>query len=246
MRRRRGLTQSDIRAIGALVSVAIAVVVLAAIGVYLLVAAAAVVVGWLIKVGAAAYARHQAERDRMVQVQESAPAYVPFAQADGTRDELLRIAPSAFDRWIRQFPFAPGDTKPLIREIAYREHRFARLTSEYEARRIVHRFGPCSGRHPAGAVRGRISEFDAWSISDDDLRARTIRAEACGECSGRGRSTCVACSGHGRSTCRACEGAGKAYGYAKNNAYRLLNCKACRGRGSLDCACVVGRVSCRT
>jgi hypothetical protein len=228
-----------------LISVAIGVVVLAAIGLYLLVAAAVVVIGWLVKVAMAAYARHQAERDRMVSVLESEPAYIPFAQAGGTADELLSIAPRAFDEWIRQFPFAPAETQPLIRAIAYREHRFARLTSEYEARRIVHRTGRCSGRHPAGALRG-TTDFDAWSISDEDLRARTIRAEACGHCSGSGRITCVACSGSGRSRCAACNGAGKAYGYAKNNAYRLLNCKACRGRGSLDCSCVAGRVACRT
>ena len=246
MGRRRGLTQSDIRAIAALISVAVGVAVLAAIGLYLLVVAAVFVLGWLVKVAMAAYARHRAESDRIARVRESAPTFAPFAQAHDSADELLRTAPGAFHDWIRQFPFSPVETQPLIREIAYREHRFARLTTDYEARRIVHRSGRCSGRHASGAVRDRTNDFDAWSISDDELRARTIRAEACGDCSGSGRITCVACSGYGRLTCGGCNGAGKAYGYAKNNSYRLMNCKACRGRGSLDCACVGGHVSCRS
>jgi len=248
MGRRRGLTQADIRAIAALISVAVGVVVLAAIGVYLLVVAAVIVVGWLVKLAMAAYARHRAESHRMARVRESAPAYIPFAPigANDTADELLLNGPSAFHDWIRGFPFAPVETQQLIRDVAYREQRFARLTTEYEARKIVHRSGRCSGRHTFGAVRHRTNDFDAWSISDDDLRVRTIRAEACADCSGSGRITCVACSGYGRSTCGGCNGAGKAYGYAKNNSYRLMNCKACRGRGSLDCSCVAGRVSCRT
>lgn len=248
MGRRRGLTQSDIRAIGALISVAVGIVVLAAIGAYLLVVAAAVAFGWLVKVSMAAYGRHREERERMARVRESAPAYIPFAPIGAltTADQFLSLAPSAFHDWIRRFPFAPIKTQQLIQELAYREHRFARLTAEYETRRIVHRFGRCSGKYTAGAVMERRNEFDAWGISDDDLRTRTIRAEACGECSGSGRITCVACSGSGRLTCGGCNGAGKAYGYAKNNSYRLMNCKACRGRGSLDCSCVAGRVSCRT
>lgn len=56
MGRRRGLTQSDIRAIGALISVAVGVLVLAAIGLYLLVVAAAIAIGWLAKLAVTAYA----------------------------------------------------------------------------------------------------------------------------------------------------------------------------------------------
>ena len=183
----------------------------------------------------------------MARVRESAPAYISFAPVDapGTADELVRTASNAFHDWVQQFPFVPAETQQLIRKIAYREHRFARLTTEYEARRIVHRSERCSGKHPSGAMRDRDKEVDAWSIADEDLRARTIRTEACGDCNGSGRITCIACSGYGRLTCGACNGAGKAYGYAKNNSYRLMNCKACRGRGSLDCSCAAGRVSCR-
>lgn len=246
MGRRGRFTQADARAVVALFILAVAMMVLAAVGLYLLIAAAVVAAGWLLKRGIEAYERHRAERERVERVRQASPAFASFATDGGvaTSGALLDAAPGAFNAWIGTFPFAPSDARPLIRDVSYREHRFARASTAYETRVVVERSGRCSGMHDR-QVRCRPGDFDAWSIGDDELRRRSVHMAACDDCSGAGRRTCSTCSGNGRTPCGACNGAGKAYGYAKNNSYRLLNCKACRGSGSHDCTCVAGRVVCR-
>src|SRR3954447_5441281 len=120
------------------------------------------------------------------------------------------------------------------------------LDTEIDGRRVVWKAVPAAARARVTAAALAIGDVDAWSIDPAVLRQRSDHIAVCSTCAGEKKLRCSACTG-GKTRCAACNGQRKAYGYASNGAYRLLNCTACRGKGEIDCAhCRRGVAVCTT
>jgi hypothetical protein len=237
---------------GAALGVVLALVGLAALGAYSLIVGAVLFVAWLVRV---ATKRHPSAP---TQAQDTAPR-----APDGERDhhaqlievdssafahhESLRAAAGAvFDTWLAHVPSAPRNGADLIREVGVRWQSVGRLTSSVRARRFAWRGTPFSGRQPTGGPPLDPATLDPWN-PPHDLKTASHYFATCWTCHGDGRVACSGCGGSARQPCRSCDGSGKYLGTAANGARRLLNCKECRGKGTITCAaCTRGRVDCGT
>jgi len=162
----------------------------------------------------------------------------PASDDDAVRD--------AFVRWASLQSAAPRDPAALIEDVQI-EHGYAGLLdAEIDGRRVVWKSVPAASRARVTAAAMDIGDIDAWSIDPPSLRRRSDHIAICNTCAGEKKLRCAACGG-GKTRCGACNGQRKAYGYASNGAYRLLNCTLCRGKGEIDCAhCRRGIAVCST
>src|SRR5262249_9586417 len=113
-----------------------------------------------------------------------------------------------------------------------------------EKRELVWQTASAAQRASLAPAAIEPAAFDAWA-PPPDLAHISKHNVACGECHGSGRAQCAKCDGSSRVACVDCDGSGKYYGVAANGARRLLNCKGCRGKGSVTChACTRGLVVC--
>lgn len=225
-----------------------AILAIAAVGVYLLAIAAVGFVGWLVRV--ATKKTPAAEVPPAPQPPPPRSLYsvvVPVeAAAFETRDSAQLAARRCFGAWAAQLPKAPRDPRDAVVDVRVRMKMIGRLVTVLDGRRVVWRAQPKAGR--AVVTRAPVSpeQFDPWN-PPADLRSRSYYVASCWTCGGDGKVSCVACAGAGRQTCRACDGACKTYGYTSNGQRRLLNCKECRGKGSVVCdGCRRGNVECST
>lgn len=241
-------------AFGILFLVAFAGWVLSQIWLYMVIGAAAVLVGWLAVIVTRTI---QASPPRPRLVPATAPRLAP-APAD-RYGELLQIDPSVFDdpvlaegvalnvfrAWTRQLAMPPSDPTGLVRSLNLRVHHAGRLASEIVERQIVWREGPCHQSSPATSPPISIDRVEPWSTTPDELRNTSRHVAKCAPCDGRGTVACPTCDGKGQVPCSNCHGAGKAYGYAKNGSRRLLKCRTCEGKLTLTCSdCTSGKVEC--
>lgn len=158
-------------------------------------------------------------------------------------DEAVR---DAFVRWASVQAAAPSHAEALIEDVQIAHDYAGLLDSEIDGRRVVWKALPAAARARVTAVAMAIGDVDTWSIDPAALRRRSDHIAVCSTCAGEKKLRCTACSG-GKTRCGACNGQRKAYGYASNGAYRLLNCTACRGKGEIDCAhCRRGIAVCKT
>lgn len=230
-------------------------IAIAALGVYLVVAGAIALVGWLAAVAARRAAR--APAPRLVDVAAAAPSeaappanpyHVVLPIEPGAFDEPRRLeeaATSVFRAWASQLPKAPNDPAGALHGLSLRRRLIGRLTTRLDGRRFAWRAAPYAGRERmVGGAPLDPARLDPYA-PPDDLRWRSRHLELCRRCGGDGRIECAACGGASRVTCAACAGAGKVHGVTANGARRLLNCKTCKGKSTLRCdACAKGQVDC--
>ncbi|MDB4963451.1 MAG: hypothetical protein JWP01_3450, partial [Myxococcales bacterium] len=225
------------------------VFVIAAIGVYLLAIAAVALVGWLVRLATkrAPVLAGEPERAAPLPVHAEYHSIIPVEPASFANPEDLRTAARhVFNAWVATFPSAPGDASDLVRAVTSQPRLIGRLTTELEGRRFVWRASPKTGRAALGGPPLDPNRLDPWN-PPDQLRARSTYFASCWTCGGDGKVSCVPCGGAGRRTCSSCSGSGKYYGVTANGAQRMLNCKECRGKGSVSCqACTRGAVECST
>lgn len=159
-------------------------------------------------------------------------------------DEAVR---DAFARWASVQAAAPSHAERLIEDVQIAHDYAGLLDSEIDGRRVMWKAVPAAARARVTAAALAIGDVDAWSIDPAALRQRSDHIAVCGTCAGEKKLRCTACSGGGKTRCAVCNGQRKAYGYASNGAYRLLNCTACRGKGEIDCLhCRRGIAVCTT
>jgi hypothetical protein len=217
-----------------------------AVGVYLIVLAAAVFAAWLLRVAIR-------RRPDIIGAGPLPPPGAPYRSvvhvdpavfADDTAAKM--VAKRAFESWVRDLPRAPSHAIDLVRSIDLQSRHVARLTTELEGRRVVECCEPISSREVPHASRYSRNAIDPWNPPDDLPRASRFIA-TCWTCGATGRITCTSCDGTARRPCASCDGAGRYYGQAANGARRMLNCKSCRGKGNVACAdCSRGKVPCTT
>lgn len=242
--------------LGAVFVIGLAVWVLSQIWAYLLISGAVILLGWI---GWAAVRTLQplASTPRLVAVETPRLAPAPHEQYS----VLTPMDPKVFDNpplaeaaalkvfsvWAQALPMAPAELSGVVRSLELRVRRIGRLVTEVGKRRAAWREVSHTGSDQASAPTVTIETIDPWSKSPEELRRNSFHVSSCSRCAGVGQSTCGNCNGTSSARCSACSGAGKAYGYAANGSYRLLNCKMCRGKGNLKCtSCVKGKVTCST
>jgi hypothetical protein len=166
-----------------------------------------------------------------------------MAPTPANDEEAVR---DAFVRWASVQAAAPSHAEELIEDVQIAHEYAGLLEAEIDGRRVVWKAVPGAARARVTAVALAIGDVNAWSIDPAALRQRSDHIAVCSTCAGEKKLRCTACSG-GKTRCAACNGQRKAYGYASNGAYRLLNCTACRGKGEIDCAyCRRGVAVCAT
>src|SRR4051812_9044144 len=166
-----------------------------------------------------------------------------MAPTPANDEEAVR---DAFVRWASVQAAAPAHAEALIEDVQIAHEYAGLLDAEIDGRRVVWKAVPAAARARVTAAAMAIGDVDAWSIDPAVLRQRSDHIGVCSTCAGEKKLRCTACSG-GKTRCAACNGQRKAYGYASNGAYRLLNCTACRGKGEIDCAhCRRGVAVCTT
>jgi hypothetical protein len=236
-----------------LVIILLAGFAIAALGIYLIVIGAVAIFGWLVAVAARSKRATPAQLTVATDLVATAPPPNQLYHVVHPVDprvfdhgaELESTAKSVFAKWARQLPKAPRDPSTVIQRLALRRRVIGRLTTRLDGRRFVWRSAPYRGRERF--VGGRpldTSSLDAYN-PPPDLRSRSSYLSLCQRCGGDGRIECTSCGGAGRVSCASCEGEGKVYGFAKNGARRLLNCKDCKGKATLLCGgCSKGQVEC--
>ncbi|HEV7486733.1 MAG TPA: hypothetical protein VGQ65_13740 [Thermoanaerobaculia bacterium] len=166
-----------------------------------------------------------------------------MAPTPANDEEAVR---DAFVRWASVQAAAPAHAEGLIENVQIAHEYAGQLDSEIDGRRVVWKAVPAAARARVTAAALAIGDVDAWNIDPAALRQRSDHVAICSACAGEKKLRCTACSG-GKTRCAACNGQRKAYGYASNGAYRLLNCTACRGKGEIDCGhCRRGIAVCTT
>lgn len=241
----RARTRSPRYDLGA-IGLVIIVIAIATAGVYLMALAAAAFVAWLVRVAT------QHRPDLVVEQPPRliAAPYTPVLHVDPAVfvDDAgaKATAKRAFESWVSRLPRAPGRSLDLVRSVDIRTRFVARLTTEIEGRRVVECCEPTSSREPPRAPPCTRQAIDPWNPPDDLARASRFIV-MCWTCSATGRLTCSSCHGTARQACASCEGTGKYYGQTANGAHRVLNCKTCRGKGSVTCkGCTRGKIDCAT
>lgn len=242
--------------LGALILIGIIGWVLSLVWMYLVIGGAIALVGW-IGWTATKTLRTTSESPRLAEVQAPRMApppedyYRPIIPVDAkvfgdpslTEEAALRT----FAAWTQFLPMAPADPSDLIRSLELRVKHIGRLVTEVAERRVAWREVPHSGSSRPTKPKVAAENLDPWSLSPEALRSASYHISSCGPCTGAGKIACPDCSGTTRAACSSCNGEGKAYGYAANGAYRLLNCKSCRGKGNVKCtACTKGKIICPT
>ncbi len=158
-------------------------------------------------------------------------------------DEAVR---DAFARWASDRAAAPPDAAALIEDVEIAHEYAGLLDTEIDGRRVVWKAVSAAARARVTPSEIAIGDVDPWRIDPASLRQSSDHIAVCSTCGGEKKVRCLACSG-GKTRCGACNGQRKAYGYASNGAYRLLNCTACRGKGEIECAhCRRGVAVCTT
>lgn len=154
-------------------------------------------------------------------------------------------AAAAFSEWASRQRGAPAHPAALVRAIEPSDEYLGYLSTEIHGRRAVWREVPASSRLRVSPPSLSLDGVDAWSANAASVRERSDHVAICGECDGAKSVTCFTCNGHAKIVCRDCHGKRKAYGYASNGSYRLMNCTGCRGRGEVDCPhCHRGLATC--
>jgi hypothetical protein len=242
--RRRRSTRHD----GAAAVLVLGIIVVAAFGVYLLIAAAVAFTVWLVAVATTKTAASEHE----------AGVVIPSAPPSTEYQALMAVEPSTFDdplrarsaahavlgAWLQQIPKAPKQSADLVRGVEIRYRLIGRLTTDLDGRRYVWCTAPIGGRQKIGSAPLQIDALDPWN-PPPNLKATSRYVASCWSCDGGGRTPCMRCSGAARVTCTSCAGSGKYYGTTASGAQRVLNCKSCKGRGSVVCGmCVRGHVDC--
>jgi hypothetical protein len=162
---------------------------------------------------------------------------------DPTQAEVAALA--AYNAWARQLPKGPKHAADTVRALNLRTRMVGRLVSDCVGRRVVWRSEPAPAGKRVGTTPIAPESVDPWTADAARLRADSRHIARCGECKGAGKLSCADCQSNGRLACSDCDGAGKVEGQTSAGQPRLLNCKACRGRGTVTCpACVRGRVVC--
>lgn len=153
----------------------------------------------------------------------------------------------AFVRWVAGQTAVPRAPASLIEHVELSHDYAGLLDTEVAGRRVVWRWLPAAARTRPTTAALAQADVDCWTIEPASLRQRSVHIAVCHGCAGEKKHRCGACAGGGKVICGACNSQRKAYGYAANGAYRLLNCTVCRGRGEVDCAqCRRGIAVCST
>jgi hypothetical protein len=251
-RQRRRRASGGDAALGIVVVVGVAI---AAFGIYLLVAGAVALIGWLVAVAAKRETPHMAPQ--FVPASPPSGAPVPEQQyhvvlpvspnAFSDARSLEDAASAVFAAWARQLPKAPADPRGALRQFALRKRLIGRLTTKLDGRRFGWQTAAYGGRDRV-LSSGRIdpSTLDPYN-PPYDLRARSSYLSLCRGCGGDGRVSCTTCGGAAKVPCVGCEGVGKKMGITANGARRMLNCKTCKGKASVACqSCRKGQLDCVT
>ncbi|HEY6039391.1 MAG TPA: hypothetical protein VIV58_34155 [Kofleriaceae bacterium] len=235
---------------GSALLLVLGVFVVAAVGVYLLAAAALVFIAWLIHVATKKASAPLPDPQTTIAPAPAEAEYQVVAPVDpsvfGDPEQVRGSAGVVFDAWLAHLPKAPRHGADLVRGIEVRRRLLGRMTTKLEGRRFAWRATPITGRQTIGSPPLDPSRLDPWN-PPPDLKTSSRYVATCWTCRGEGRVECAACTGAGRTQCTSCSGAGKYYGTAANGAQRLLNCKTCKGKGDVVCAaCTRGAVECPT
>lgn len=167
----------------------------------------------------------------------------PMPPADA--EALQKVAVQAFVEWTRRLPVSPPNPQEFIRSVEPKARGAARIYSTITERRVVWKEGPTHGSPPVTGLRRQASSVDLWAETSESLRNSSLSVLACSPCGGVGSTPCPKCKGRGNVQCWNCRGTRKAYGYAKNNSRRLMNCRQCDASGRVSCSgCNSGSVSC--
>jgi hypothetical protein len=142
---------------------------------------------------------------------------------------------AAFVAWAARQAGAPHDVESLIEGIEESEEHIGLLATDIQGRQIVSKEVPIGGRARVTVPAVSRESIDPWDAEPKLLRERSEHVAICAACAGEGKMACARCAGRGKLLCGGCDGRRKAYGYAANGSYRLLKCKACNGKGEVDC-----------
>jgi len=195
-------------------------------------------------VSSAAMDRHELQQFERAAAPTIAPASVEELSDPERR---LSLARRAFEAWVSRLPGAPADAGECVHSADLSMERTAMLTIAIEGRRLVWRSRPYGARSLPSHPARTFQQKDAWSEDASDIADMTRHSISCNSCFGGGKQDCDLCRATGRVTCGGCSGAGKAYSYAANGSYRLMNCKICHGKGWVGCGgCVRGVRTCDT
>lgn len=247
-RRRRRASSGD----AVVVILVVAALAVAAIGVYLLIAGAVALLGWLATVTLKAGRNHQTPR--LAEATSATTAAPPTQQFQALvpvdpmvfadRAALEAAASVTFAAWVRRLPSAPADPTDTVRSLHLHRHLIGRLTTRLDGRRFGWKSAPYRGRDRMLGTAIALDGLDPHH-PPNDLRIRSSHLTLCKSCGGDGRLTCESCAGAARVTCNACHGEGKVMGVTANGAHRKLNCKTCKGKASFIChACNKGQIDC--
>jgi hypothetical protein len=145
--------------------------------------------------------------------------------------------------WAKGVFGAPRDFGRLVTSVQDRDEVIDRIFSLIVRRDVFEQRAPWTdGYAYSGNVDPRT--VDPFAITLEALRSASQRLDICVGCSGAGQTACGQCSGTARARCGFCGGSGTTLKQYKKSS-RLINCKVCRGGGTLVCtACAQGRVTC--
>lgn len=240
--------------LGAVLVAGFVVWILSVIWVYLLTAAVVALIGWAAW-AVARLPRSTTDRPQLVTVHAPRLAAPP----EDYHRPILPVDPSVFSdpqkaetaalqiftEWTRGVPMAPADPTDVVRSLEMRIRLIGRLATEVAERKVAWREVALSTSAKVTRPKVPPEALDPWGRSAEALKADSLHVAPCSRCGGDEKIPCTTCSGSTRAPCAACSGAGKSYGYTANGAHRLLNCKACRGKGSLKCSdCAKGKMPC--
>jgi len=145
------------------------------------------------------------------------------------------VAGDAFVQWASPQHGAPREVRSLVEHVDVTHDHVGLIETDLQGRRVAWKSVPAGGKAPITVPATAAAGVDPWTVDPVSLRVGSDHVAVCDACGGAGKLRCASCASTGKQSCGACGGQRKAYGYAANGAWRLLNCQACRGKGAIDC-----------
>ena len=152
------------------------------------------------------------------------------------KDESFRefVLRKRFDEWIQTYHPKLGSLAHRIKSTEEAYIFFAELSipkTENSFRTIEQP----TDRPKKGAV-SNCSGLDPNDYYEPGaLKTKTICTLACRDCNETGVKECVACAGNKKNKCPSCNGQLKYHQLDKRGRRRLMNCKTCKKKGTVDC-----------
>ena len=145
-----------------------------------------------------------------------------------------RPLPAVIDAWARSVFGAPRAVSRLVTRVEVRDETFQRLFTDV-VRREIREERAATYERLVSAPRLDPRTLDPFSMSIDELRAKSRFITNCGHCRGSGSVSCALCSGSGKAPCSGCNGSGQELRVYKKSS-RLIKCTVCRGKQTVQCA----------